>query len=178
MDFVRLRFDWSEHVGESEGDVFTCTLSKMMDDLAGLVEHQKAMCAETKLGLVATSLAGRVALKMASFDKRVDFLVMLAPVVDLRHTLWMTYREDLVANYKKGKRYGTLDVLGFNINADAFLRDAVHNDFSDLSTSLIDAEQIRAPTFDLCGRVKKIAGFGQKTPGRYLRRSERTKNSS
>ena len=106
-----------------------------MDDLAGLVEHQKAMCAETKLGLVATSLAGRVALKMASFDKRVDFLVMLAPVVDLRHTLWMTYREDLVANYKKGKRYGTLE-------------------------------------------VKKIAGFGQKTPGRYLRRSERTKNSS
>lgn len=149
--FCAIRFDWSEHVGESEGDVFTCTLSKMMDDLAGLVEHQKAMCAETKLGLVATSLAGRVALKMASFDKRVDFLVMLAPVVDLRHTLWMTYREDLVANYKKGKRYGTLDVLGFNIDADAFLRDAVHNDFSDLSTSLIDAEQIRAPTFICVG---------------------------
>ena len=59
----------------------------------------------------------------------------------------MTYREDLVANYKKGKRYGTLDVLGFNIDADAFLGDAVQNDFSDLSNSLIDAEQIRAPTF-------------------------------
>ena len=149
--FCAIRFDWSEHVGESEGDVFTCTLNKMMDDLAGLVEHQKSICAETEIGIVATSLAGRVALKMVSFDKRIDFLVMLAPVVDLRHTLWMTYREDLVANYRKGKRYGTLDVLGFNIDADAFLGDAVRNDFSDLSSSLMDAEQIRAPTFICVG---------------------------
>jgi len=63
----------------------------------------------------------------------------------------MTYREDLVANYKKGKRYGTLDVLGFNIDADAFLADALQNDFSDLSDTLVDARQIRAPTFICAG---------------------------
>ena len=63
----------------------------------------------------------------------------------------MTYREGSVANTKKENNMGHCDVLGFNIDADAFLRDAVHNDFSDLSTSLIDAEQIRAPTFICVG---------------------------
>ena len=149
--FCAIRFDWSEHVGESEGDIFTCTLSKMMNDLEGLVEYQKSVRGETKIGVIATSLAGRVALKMASLDKRIDFLITLAPVVDLRHTLWMTYREDLIGNYKKGKRYGTLDILGFNIDADAFLKDAVQNGFSDLSSSLLDAAQIQTPTFICVG---------------------------
>jgi len=149
--FCAIRFDWSEHVGESEGDIFNCTLSKMVSDLASLVDYQKSRCADMKIGLVATSLAGRVALKMTSFDNRIDFLIMLAPVVDLRHTLWKTYQEDLVSNYKNGKRYGTLDVLGFNIDADAFLRDAVQNGFSDLSTSLLDAARVQAPTFICVG---------------------------
>jgi SAM-dependent methyltransferase/alpha-beta hydrolase superfamily lysophospholipase len=149
--FYAIRFDWSEHVGESDGDIFTCTLSKMMSDLAGVLEHQKSTFGPTKVGIAATSLAGRVALKMASFDRRIDFLVTLAPVVDLRHTLWMTYREDLVGNYRKGKRYGTLDVLGFNIDADGFLSDAVQNGFSDLSSSLADGAQIRVPTFICVG---------------------------
>jgi SAM-dependent methyltransferase/esterase/lipase len=149
--FCAIRFDWSEHVGESEGDIFTCTLSKMMNDLAGLLDYQKSVCVETKIGVIATSLAGRVALKMASFDKRIDFLLTLAPVVDLRHTLWMTYREDLVGNHKKGKQYGTLDVLGFNIDADAFLSDAVQNGFSDLSSALLDAAHVQAPTFICVG---------------------------
>jgi SAM-dependent methyltransferase/esterase/lipase len=149
--FCAIRFDWSEHVGESEGDIFTCTLSKMMNDLEGLVEYQRSVRGETKIGVIATSLAGRVALKMASLDKRIDFLITLAPVVDLRHTLWMTYREDLIGNYKNGKRYGTLDILGFNIDADAFLKDAVQNGFSDLSSSLLDAAQIQTPTFICVG---------------------------
>jgi len=44
-----------------------------------------------------------------------------------------------------------LDVLGFNIDADAFLRDAVQNGFSDLSTSLLDAARVQAPTFICVG---------------------------
>ena len=54
---------------KARGYVLTRTLTKMMDDLTGLVEHQKSICAETEIGIVATSLAGRVALKMVSFDK-------------------------------------------------------------------------------------------------------------
>jgi SAM-dependent methyltransferase/alpha-beta hydrolase superfamily lysophospholipase len=149
--FCAIRFDWSEHVGESEGDIFTCTLSKMISDLAGILDHQNSIFGETNVGIVATSLAARVALKLASFDRRIDFLVTLAPVVDLRYTLWMTYREDLVGNYKKGKRYGTLDVLGFNIDADRFLSDAVQGGFSDLSSSLSDAAHIQMPTFICVG---------------------------
>src|SRR5262249_28957590 len=60
--FCAIRFDWSQHVGESDGDIFTCRLSKMMDDLMGLIEHQRTNYGKTRIGVVATSLAGRVAL--------------------------------------------------------------------------------------------------------------------
>jgi SAM-dependent methyltransferase/alpha-beta hydrolase superfamily lysophospholipase len=149
--FYAVRFDWTEHVGESEGDIFTCTLSKMMDDILGLVRYQKTAWPVAKLGIVTSSLAGRVALKAAAQDDGIDFLAFLAPVVDLRYTLRTTYQEDLVGNYKKGKRYGTLDVLGFNIDADSFLRDAVQNSFCDLQSSITDAAYIKTPTFICVG---------------------------
>jgi SAM-dependent methyltransferase/alpha-beta hydrolase superfamily lysophospholipase len=149
--FYAVRFDWTDHVGESEGEIFTCTLSKMMDDLLDLVKYQKAAWPRAKLGIVASSLAGRVALKAAAQDDRIDFLAFLAPVVDLQYTLRTTYQEDLVGNYQKGKRYGTLDVLGFNIDADAFLGDAAQHSFSDLESSIADAKKIKAPSLICVG---------------------------
>lgn len=149
--FYAVRFDWTEHVGESDGEIFTSTLSKMMDDLLDLVKYQKTTWPRTKLGIVTSSLAGRVALKAAAQEERIDFLAFLAPVVDLQYTLRTTYQEDLIGNYRKGKRYGTLDVLGFNIDADAFLSDAVRNSFGDLQSSITDAKQIKTPTIICVG---------------------------
>src|SRR5206468_7074972 len=54
--FYSVRFDWSEHVGESDGDIFTSTLSKMLEDLEGVVEYQKTTWPMAKLGIVASSL--------------------------------------------------------------------------------------------------------------------------
>jgi ubiquinone/menaquinone biosynthesis C-methylase UbiE/alpha-beta hydrolase superfamily lysophospholipase len=149
--FHSLRFDWADHVGESEGDVFTSTLSKMRDDILGLLDHVKERYPSAKTGLLATSLAARVALKIAASDPRVDFLVCCAPVVNLRETLNMVYREDLVGNYSRGKRYGTLDILGFCIDADRFLGDAIERSFSDLLSAREDAIKITVPTFFLAG---------------------------
>ena len=64
----------------------------------------------------------------------------------------MVYREDLVASSAKGKRYGTLNILGFSIDADKFLSDAIKESFSDISSAGNDAAEIKAATFLVVGQ--------------------------
>ncbi|MEE8114950.1 MAG: methyltransferase domain-containing protein [Nitrososphaerales archaeon] len=147
--FHGLRFDWTDHSGESEGDIFNCTLSEMRDDLHGLLDHLRREYPSKRIGIVASSLAARVALKLAACNAGPDFLICFAPVVNLQYTLKTVYREDLVANFSSGKRYRTLDILGFSIDADGFLGDAVHGIFSDLLSSIVDASKVKVPTLFL-----------------------------
>jgi SAM-dependent methyltransferase/alpha-beta hydrolase superfamily lysophospholipase len=150
--FYGLRFDWSDHVGESEGDIFTSTLTKMQQALASLLDYAELRFSARPVGIFATSLAARVAIKLTAQDRRPAFLVCLTPVVDLRETLMMVYKEDLVGNYSVGKRYGTIDILGFSINADNFLDDAIKNSFLDLESTKLDASRITIPTFFVVGQ--------------------------
>ena len=150
--FYGLRFDWSDHVGESEGDIFTSTLTKMQQVLASLLDYAELRFSAQPIGIFANSLAARVAIKLTAQDRRPAFLVCLTPVVDLRETLMMVYKEDLAGNYSVGKRYGTIDILGFSINADNFLEDAITNSFVDLATTKSDASRITIPTFFVVGQ--------------------------
>lgn len=151
-DYCGLRFDWTDHVGESDGDIFTSSLSKMRGDLKTLIDHVEKNFYGRQIGVVATSLASRVALKIVANDTRPDFLVCFSPVVNLRSTLEMVYREDLVGSYAIGKRYGTLNILGFPIDADTFLHDSIQGSFSDISSAGADATRIKTPTFFVIGQ--------------------------
>lgn len=150
--FYGLRFDWSDHVGESDGNIFTSTLTKMEQVLTSLLDYAELRFSAQPVGIFASSLAARVAIKFSARDPRPAFLVCLAPVVDLRETLRMVYNEDLAGNYSVGKRYGTIDILGFSINADNFLEDAISNSFVDLATTKSDASRITIPTFFVVGQ--------------------------
>jgi ubiquinone/menaquinone biosynthesis C-methylase UbiE len=149
--FCGLRFDWSDHVGESEGNICTSTLTKMRQVLVSLLDYAQLRFSEQPVGIFASSLAARVAIKVTSQDRRPAFLVCLTPVVDLRETLTMVYKEDLAGNYSAGKRYGTIDILGLTINADNFLEDAITNSFVDLISTKIDARSIVIPSYFVVG---------------------------
>jgi SAM-dependent methyltransferase/esterase/lipase len=151
-DYCGLRFDWTDHVGESDGDIFASSLSKMRADLKTLVDYVEKKSYGRQIGVVASSLAARVALKMVANDTRPDFLVCLSPVVNLRSTLEMVYREDLVGMFTIGKRYGTLNILGFPIDADHFLNDSIQGSFSDISSAGADATRIKTATFFVIGQ--------------------------
>ncbi|HEX6438334.1 MAG TPA: methyltransferase domain-containing protein [Candidatus Binatia bacterium] len=149
--FCGLRFDWSDHVGESEGDICTSTLTKMRQVLVSLLDYAQLRFSEQPVGIFASSLAARVAIKVTAQDRRPAFLVCLTPVVDLRETLTMVYKEDLAGNYSAGKRYGTIDILGLTINADNFLEDAITNSFVDLMSTKRDARSIAIPSYFVVG---------------------------
>ena len=145
-----IRFDWTDHVGESEGDIASCTLSKMQRDLFDIYNYVRHEYSCNNVGVFATSLAARVALKVAA-QSEIAFLVCVNPVINLRQTLKMVYREDLVENHRGGRRYGALDILGFSVDADNFLHDSVSRAFADRFSSELDASRIVGPALFFVG---------------------------
>ena len=143
--FHVLRYDHTNHVGESDGEHVQTTLSGMRQDLGAVIEYVTARWPESARGIVATSLSGRVALKTVANDVKVDFLYLITPIVDVRHTLQAVHQEDLIASYENKKQKGVTNVLGFNVELDDWLSDAVHGQYSNLETTRQDISRIQIP---------------------------------
>jgi SAM-dependent methyltransferase/esterase/lipase len=140
-----LRFDYSCHVGESDGDILYTTLENMKDDILSSLDYLYCRFGPEKVGVVASSLASRALIRAASEDDRIRLLLNLVSVVDLRKTLFAIYQEDYFQRAKDGLSVGTMDVLGFQVDADSFLRSAIKNRYEDLKTTLEDMRHIDAP---------------------------------
>ncbi len=143
--FQVLRYDHTNHPGDSDGDAVNATLSGMNQDLGAVIDYAKGMWPTSPIVLVARGLAGRVALKRVSQTTRVDLAILLAGVVDLQATLLAAHQEDLIITFLRGVRRGVLNVLGVNVDADRFLGDAIKEGYSDLRATLRDAEQVAVP---------------------------------
>jgi SAM-dependent methyltransferase/esterase/lipase len=140
-----LRFDYSCHVGESDGDILDTTLENMKDDILSSLDYLYCCFGPEKVGVVASSLASRALLRAAREDDRIRLLLNLVSVVDLRKTLFAIYQEDYFQRAKDGLAVGAMDVLGFQVDADSFLRSAIENHYEDLKTTLEDMRHIDAP---------------------------------
>ncbi len=143
--FHVLRYDLTNHVGESEGGIEHSTLSSMRQDLSALLSFVEHTWPASPMSVVATSLAGRVALKALGQDPRVKLLVLLTCVVDVQATLLAVHQEDLIGSYLRGVRRGVINMLGFNIDADGWLADASKEGYADLQTTIRDARLVKTP---------------------------------
>ena len=144
--FQVLRYDHTNHVGESEGDILDATLTGMEHDLGAVLDFAERTWGAERIVVVATSLAGRVAFKRAACDGRVGLLCLLTGVVDVQATLLAVHQEDLILAFLRGVRRGPLNVLGFNVDADRFLGDAIKAGYATLNSTIQDALRIRTPT--------------------------------
>ena len=142
--FYVLRYDATDHVGESDGDIFNTRLTSMSQDVMSAVDYLAAKFPHLPIGVVATSLSARASLRAASDDSRIRFLIGIAGVIDLQSTLKSVYKTDLVDGYIAGKIRGTADILGFNVG-DSFLADATQNDFHSLSGTKSDLAKMTMP---------------------------------
>ncbi len=139
-----LRFDHAYHLGESEGVKTAFTLPGGVDDILGAVDYAVSALGAKKVILVASSLSGRTAIRAAALDSRIDMLVGLVGVVNVRHTLREVYQEDLVQNHLDGKRWGVTDILGVEIDFDRFLESAVASGMHDLQGTAEDLARTQA----------------------------------
>lgn len=143
--FHVLRYDHTHHVGESDGDHEYTSLTKMKQDIQTMLDFVYHHWNHNQVALVATSLAGRVALKALSESHQVDLLILINGIVDVRATLAAVHQEDLIGDYLDGNGRGVTNVLGFNVDGRIFLKDTVEAGFSDLTTTIQDAQNLASP---------------------------------
>lgn len=143
--FHVLRYDHTNHVGESEGEIAEATLSNMGHDLGAILDYAKQTWPTSPIVVVATSLSGRIAFKQVARAPQADLLVLLTGIVDVQTTLTAVHQEDHMMAFLRGANLGTMNVLGFNIDADRFVNDAFKAGYATLASTLKDAQQIQTP---------------------------------
>lgn len=143
--FHTLRFDYSFHIGESDGDIVHTTLEKIKDDIICSVDYIYREFGADEVGALATSLASRALLRAAREDDRIRLLLNLVSIVNLQKTLFAIYQEDFVEQVKRGSSVGLMDVLGFQVDADLFLASAIEKRYADLQSTIEDIKHIAAP---------------------------------
>jgi pimeloyl-ACP methyl ester carboxylesterase len=98
-----IRFDLTNHVGLSDGEVADLTMSSIATDLSAVIAHARDQTDDERLYVVAPSLTARAAFRALSRDCAVDGLLALMPVVDVRYTIAQAAGTDLIGRWEAGE---------------------------------------------------------------------------
>ena len=141
-----LRYDHTNHMGLSDGELQQTTLRSMQADLLKVVEFVQHTWPTAPLIVLASDMTARVALKMAVQSRPLDLLLLINPVVDIQAMLMTVHGHDLVADHRYGLRRGIANLLGLNVNVDRFIGDLVAGHFTDLASTIADLRLLRSPS--------------------------------
>lgn len=140
-----IRFDQSNHIGESEGRMQDFTLPGAVGDIIGTLDYLERHHGVTRSVLVSNSLSARCAFRAAATDSRISKLISVAGVVNMQGTLAEVYREDIFGTYLAGRHWGLTDILGFDINGEIFLGTAVDAGLHSLAGTGEDIARLKVP---------------------------------
>ncbi|NWF72157.1 MAG: PilZ domain-containing protein [Nitrospirae bacterium] len=141
-----LRYDHTNHMGLSDGELQQTTLRSMQADLLKVVEFVQHTWPTAPLIVMASDVTARVALKMAVHSRPLDLLLLINPVVDIQAMLMTVHGHDLVTDYRYGLRRGIANLLGLNVDVDRFVGDIVAGQFTDLASTIADLRLLRSPS--------------------------------
>lgn len=142
--FHVVRYDHTNHIGESDGLHYQISLSSMKDDFQTVTRYVRATWPHAAIIGVAASLASRVALKAEAACPSLSLLIMLMSIVNVQRSAATVHQEDLFAAYGNEQCPDSANFLGFNVG-NQFLGDALANKFVTLEDTLIDAESLTSP---------------------------------
>lgn len=100
--YATLRFDLSNHIGLSEGEIAGFTMSSMTGDVAGVL----AGCADAEPRfVVASSLAARAAVRALAREPSLqpDGAVLILPVIDTEATTTAAIGRNVVDDWRSGR---------------------------------------------------------------------------
>ena len=143
--FRMLRYDPTNHLGNSEGELQQTTLRSMQHDLEQVIEFVRHTWPQAPVVVVASDLAARAALKTAAHTRPLDLLLFINPAVDVASLLQAVHGHDLIADYQFGLRRGVCNLLGLNVNVDQFVGDLIAGRCTDLESTLQDLRVVRSP---------------------------------
>ncbi len=140
-----LRFDHTNHVGESEGETIDFALPGAVADITACLDYLTDTHDVKEVIMVANSLSARCALRAAANDPRISKFISVAGVVNLFATMREIYQEDFFSQYQQGRRFGVTNFLGLEVQGDAFLESAIAAQLHDLAGTLADIRKLRVP---------------------------------
>jgi len=144
-EFRTLRFDHSNHLGNSDGELQQSTMRSMQHDLEQVTDFVRQTWPQAPVVVIASDLAARAALKAAAHGRPLDLLLLINPAIDPATMLMAVHGHDLIADYQFGLRRGVCNLLGLNVNVDQFVGDLVAGRCADLESTLEDLRLIRSP---------------------------------
>ncbi len=155
-----IRYDHTNHVGHSDGDVLQTALRSMQVDLEQVLEFVRHTWPTAPLAVLSEDVGARVALKTIAQTRTSGSLLLVDPVLDLRNTLAATYRHDLVTDHRQNIKRGVANLWGLNVNLDQFVGDALAGGYVDVSTSAADLAALAASPlmFKTRAPVDSVAG--------------------
>jgi SAM-dependent methyltransferase/pimeloyl-ACP methyl ester carboxylesterase len=140
-----LRFDHTSHVGESEGRMVDFILPGAVEDISAALDFLAGSFGTDRVIIVANSLSARCALRVAARDLRVAKFIGVAGVVNLLATMSEIYQEDILGQYRQGRRWGLTNFLGLELDGDAFLGTVLAAGLHDLEGTIADAGKVQVP---------------------------------
>jgi len=143
--FRVLRYDHTNHIGQSDGDIVQLTLRGMQADLQNVLAFIQATWPTAPISILAEDIAARVAIKVMAAKTATTRLLALNPVLDIEAALSTPSRPDAISGYRKHSRQGVANLWGLNVNVDQFIADAMAGGYADLASSAADVARLATP---------------------------------
>jgi PAS domain S-box-containing protein len=140
--FRVLRYDHTNHIGQSDGDILQTTLRGMQTDLQAVLDFVATTWPAASLTLLAEDITARVAIKVLAQGKTADQVLLLNPVFDIELALSTLFQTSTVEHYRQGVRKGIANLWGLNINLDQFIGDAIAGEYTDATSMATDLAKL------------------------------------
>lgn len=140
-----LRYDYTNHVGESDAVSSHTTLNDMFLDFVTLLDLAAEFWPSCPLFVIGHGLGGRVAARGLKDHSQLAGLLLLHVPLDLYDELHRLQHTDIdpMQTHKPDIETGT--IFGLNVMPDPFVRDAIVSRFVGAQDFLDDLGQLRAP---------------------------------
>jgi len=147
--FKVLRFDQTNHVGDSDGSIDRFTLHGVVEDLVASSEFIDRQFEPEEIILLTQSLSSRCGFRACRSDPRISRFVSIVGMVDMDSTLKAIYNRDIFGEFASGAQWETIDILGFEIDAANFYHSMVDHKLIDLQGTVEDASVLTIPSLHL-----------------------------
>ncbi len=148
--FKVLRFDQTNHIGDSDGSMDQFTLEGVGHDITCVVDYVDRYFEPTEVILMTLSLSARCGLRACAQDARISRFVSLVGMVNMDRTLKAIYNRDFFGELASGATWTKVDILGFEIDGARFYKSLISSNMLDLAGAVEDAKQVQVPALHLC----------------------------
>lgn len=167
-----LRYDCTNHVGESDAAASHATLSDMLLDFVTVLDFAAEFWPSCPLFIIGHGTGGRIAARGLKDHSRLAGLLLLHVPLELDEELHRLLHTDVDPMLAHQPDFETGTVFGLNVSSEHFVQDAILSRLVAVQDFLDDLERLRAPTGifapleeaaahrDILDRIREALGEG------------------